>query len=352
MQPTILSQFTAEAIPAEPSGPAAHDRPVSVVVTCLNEAGSIGPCLQSLLGQHYDHYEIVVVDGGSGDGTLEIIQELAATDQRLHCLVERKQGTAAGRNAGIRAARHALIAFTDADCIVPPDWLTTLVMGLMEAQRGDPAVVAAGGGNIVPPDAPPFVQAIGIALDCFAGSFTSVQGRRYPISMGVPSLATLNVLYQKDALTLVQGFDESLASEAEDADLNFRLIVQGKKLVFLSHVTVHHHFRATPRDWARNMRRYGRGRARLLKRHPTMRHPQFLLPPAFLLAMAVIPLGFVHPVFFLPALYVPLILLYAFLLAARSGHPFLWHMVALVFIIQHFSYALGEVQGLIDTRIR
>ena len=352
MRPSILSASAPVSGHSSLPDEEKLSPPISVVVTCLNEADCIGPCLESLLTQEYPCFEIVVVDGGSNDGTLEIIREVAATDKRLRWLVETKKGTAAGRNAGIRTARHRLVAFTDADCTVPRDWLTVLTAGLLESRRADAAVVAAGGGNTVHPDAAPFVQAISIALDCFVGSFTSVQGRRYPTPRVVPSLATLNVIYLQDALALAEGFDETLASEAEDADLNFRLTAAGKKLIFLPSSMVWHRFRATPSSWARNMRRYGRGRARLLKRYPAMRHPQFLLPPFFLFCMAATPLGFFMPFFALPLLYFPLILLYSFFLAARSGHPALSPLVALVFLIQHFSYALGEVQGMVDFRIR
>ena len=103
---------------------------VSVVITCLNEEENIKSCIESLISQNYfkGQYEIIIVDGGSTDNTQDIINKLGNKNELIRLVVELKKGTAAGRNTGIRIARYNHIAFIDADCEAPQDWLDTLVL--------------------------------------------------------------------------------------------------------------------------------------------------------------------------------------------------------------------------------
>ncbi|MBF0180315.1 MAG: glycosyltransferase [Magnetococcales bacterium] len=326
---------------------------VSVVVVCLNEEHHIFPCLESLLAQRYTlgEYEIVVVDGGSRDRTPEIVRAYTAMHPHVRLVTELRKGTAIGRNAGVSAARHPNIAFIDADCEAPPEWLERLATAFRHHRDQDQNVVAAGGGNVPPKDGPPFMQAVGVAMDSFAGSFNSAQGRRFAEDRQVHSLATLNVMYAKAAILAAGGFDVTLGSEAEDADLNHRLTRRGARLIFIPDNPVIHKFRPTPRIWYHNMVRYGRGRARLLKRHPEMRAWQFALPPVFLLGMATLLLGPLHPIFWSAALYFPAMLLHATLLCLKHDRIALVLHVTVVFIVQHFGYAIGEVTGLLDPKV-
>lgn len=327
---------------------------VSVVITCFNEEANIGPCLLSLLAQDYpkDSFEILVVDGGSRDGTQGVVSALAREHGQIRLEVESKKGTAAGRNAGIDRAHHGLIAFIDADCEAPPNWLSVLVGSYGEAKGRDEKIAGVGGTNLAPPSAGPFVRAIGIALDSYLGSFGSAQGRQFSTAVLVDGLATLNALFSREVLQQMGRFDESLASEAEDADLNFRLRQSGYRLLFVPESFVWHKMRPTPRGWLRNMFRYGKGRARLLKRHRSMWKPAYLLPLLFLLCMASILLAPLWSVFFIGLAYFPAVGLFSWSLARRKGTPQLAALVALVFFIQHFGYAAGECYGLCNSRVR
>ncbi len=326
---------------------------ISVIVVCFNEEANIGPCLESLLRQSYpiERCEIIAVDGGSRDRTAAIIQGFADAHDHVRLVVEPRKGTAIGRNAGVEAARHPHIAFIDADCEAPSDWLQRLAGHYAEQRRLDPQVVAVGGGNVPPPDGNAFVQAVGLALDSFAGSFNSAQGRQFEETREVNSLATLNVLYDKAAIRDIGAFDVSLVSEAEDADLNYRLREKGHRFIFIPGLPVLHKFRPTPAIWYRNMVRYGRGRARLLKRHPQMWSLSFTLPPLFLFGMAGTLLTPWHWVFALPLLYFPVLWIHAAWLCRQKGRPGLVLQVFLVFVVQHFGYALGEVMGLLNPKV-
>ncbi len=111
----------------------------SVVVPVWNAGAMTEPLLKALLGQDMDpsSYEILAVDNGSTDGTLETLQEWEKQHPgRLRVLCEHTlRGSYAARNQGIRNARGRFLAFTDADCVPDTHWLRTGVEAL-EAGRG------------------------------------------------------------------------------------------------------------------------------------------------------------------------------------------------------------------------
>jgi len=326
---------------------------VSVIVPCLNEEANIGPCLDSLAVQDFPgDLEVLVVDNGSGDRTGVIAAARAATDPRFRLIVEVRRGTAAARNAGLRGAAYDLLAFIDADCEAPPGWVSLLVRSCEDIRAKDPSVAGVGGRNIAPPTASPFVRAVEIALDSWFGSYSSPQGRQFAQAFLVPHLSLVNALYEKEAMLSIGGFDDSLADEAEDAEINFRLARSGRKLLFVPGSFVWHKFRASPGPWLRNMFRYGKGRARLLKRHRRMWALPYLIPLVFLASLAAVPLALWSPVFLLPLLYFPLIMGVA---AAQAGRRKAWPLfgrLCAVYILLHLGYSAGELAGLVDPRVR
>lgn len=327
---------------------------ISVIIICLNEEEHIGDCLRSLIDQTYPKnlYEIIVVDGNSVDKTQDIIQSYVTSHSFIRMVVENKKGAAAARNSGLVQTAHDHIAFIDADCEAPADWLSILAGHLEKSVKMDSGVIGVGGRNIPPPNADKFVEAIGIAMDHFIGSFNSPQGRQFKKKNYVHSLSNLNVLYIKKPLMDIGGYDESLKSEAEDADINFRLSRKGDRFLYIPESFVWHKLRPTPGKWFLNMFRYGKGRARLLKRHPDMWRISYVLPLLFLIFFAMTALNPYGNFLLFWLIYLPLV----FIIAARQvmlkkSHR-LWFHTTLVYIIQHFGYALGEAFGLISPRIK
>ncbi len=326
---------------------------VSVVITCFNEERNIGPCLESLLEQETvdGTYEIIVADGGSRDKTREEVSALAKDYPKIKLVVEPKPGTAAGRNAGIKASQYDYIAFIDADCLAPADWLSKLIAGFSKTKPSCPSLVAVGGKNIVSDTAGTFAKAIGVVLDSYPGSFGSAQGRQFSKPTYVNSLATLNALYEKKGLLAIGCFDESLLSEGEDAELNYRLYKKGFKFLFLPDSSVWHKMRPTPAGWLKNMFRYGKARARLLKRYPDMWSFSYVLPLLFLLALSLVFFTRRSKLFFLPLLYFPVLLLFSIFHTTGKKTSRLFLHVMGVYLIQHFGYATGELYGLLNPKV-
>ncbi|MDY6862566.1 MAG: glycosyltransferase family 2 protein [Thermodesulfobacteriota bacterium] len=327
---------------------------VSIIVVCLNEEINIDACLNTLINQTYppDKYEVIVVDGGSTDRTQELVKGFEKGVSNIRLVVELKKGTAAGRNTGIRASQYDYVAFIDADCEAPSDWLATLVKSYRNRKDLDQKLIAVGGTNIPPEGMGDFLKSVGIALDSYPGSFSSIQGRRFKRHIYVPSLSTVNVLYERQKIIEIGYFDETLGSEAEDADINFRLITAGYRLYFVPDSFVWHKMRSTPKTWLKNMFRYGKGRARLLKRHSQMWALSYTLPLIFLVVMTSILLIPFSKLFLLPLIYLPLLFFYSLLQCIKKKAAVLVFHVLLVYFIQHFGYAAGEVYGLLNPKVR
>jgi len=107
---------------------------VSVIIPVYNRKKEIVPCLESVFRQNYENYEVIVVDGNSKDGTLEILQKMGGGHKNLYVLVENERGIGAARNTGERAAKGDIIMMTDSDCIVPADWIGKMVREILKGE--------------------------------------------------------------------------------------------------------------------------------------------------------------------------------------------------------------------------
>ena len=102
---------------------------------CYDVAATVDEAMSSLLGQTYSQFEIVAVDDGSGDGTLEILRRWQEQDARVRVLARDHQGIIPALNAGLRVCRAALVARMDADDRAHPDRLARQVE-MMESDPG------------------------------------------------------------------------------------------------------------------------------------------------------------------------------------------------------------------------
>lgn len=134
---------------------------ISVIVPTYNEESNIEQCLQSLANQSIprSEYEIIVVDGNSKDRTREIAEKYADL-----VFIQTRKKVGGARNDGAEASKGDIIATTDADCIIPRDWLARI-----EAGFKDPGVVQLYG--LVEPIEPGIRHKISLAL---ANTFSRV----------------------------------------------------------------------------------------------------------------------------------------------------------------------------------
>jgi glycosyltransferase involved in cell wall biosynthesis len=199
---------------------------VSIVTPTYKRTDSLRRCLAALQRQTYPDFEIIVVDDGGFEPTRDM---LAREFPNIRYLEQSRQGPAAARNLGIRAATGDVIAFTDDDCEAPPDWLARLIDGYARY----PQVVGVGGGLIAPPDllrTNVFAQYERyVALHTYhAGSAEVIGGFECPAG------GTANMSYTRDILERVSGFDTGFPVPAgEDADLKLRITQTGAQLLYI-----------------------------------------------------------------------------------------------------------------------
>jgi glycosyltransferase involved in cell wall biosynthesis len=145
---------TTGSPPADPFA-GAQAPAVSVVICTYNRADLLPAAVADVLAQDDPQtppFELLVVDNNSTDETRAVVERAAALDGRVRYLRETKQGLSHARNAGIAGSRAPVIAFTDDDVRVGPDWLST-IMCTVQAHPG----VSVVGGKVLPvwPTTPP-----------------------------------------------------------------------------------------------------------------------------------------------------------------------------------------------------
>jgi glycosyltransferase involved in cell wall biosynthesis len=108
------------------SPPIAKGPAVSVIVPAHNDEKYIAECLDSVLAQTFQDYEVICIDDGSADGSLSIFEDYARRDTRIKVMHQENQGVVSARNNAIAAARGEYIFPLDSDDMIAPDCLGVL----------------------------------------------------------------------------------------------------------------------------------------------------------------------------------------------------------------------------------
>lgn len=322
---------------------------IAVIVVAHNEERYIGECIESILRQSVPPREIIIVDGCSSDRTSEICLKLAKSNLVIRYIRndDPHQTITKNRNIGLRSTTAVHIAFTDADCRVPEDWLEILWNSLVA--NHEKKLAGVGGTNIAPPEASSFTKAVAVVQSSRLGFIGSAQGQSFGDQCEVKSLSCTNALLERLALEDVGFFNEELGNIGEDYELGFRLQRKGYQLLFIPTSFVWHHLRNSPLKFAQNMFAYGLGRARLMSRLKEY-SVKYLLPMPFLITIALSAL--LVPVFpiliIVPSAYVLIVLLYSFTLVGKAKTTV--GDIFLAFLCLHFSYPAGQLTAVFRHR--
>lgn len=319
--------------------------PISVVVVCFNEVGNIRSCIESILKQSIDRFELILVDNNSNDGTLEIIKEYKFLDSRIKIVINPVRGIAISRNIGIKEASFPFIAFVDADCEVPTDWLEVLLNGFIKYENDVPNLVAVGGSNIPPSNNSQFYDALSLFLNSFLGSRGSVQGMVFDSDVEVDHLPCVNVMYKKEIVSKIGGFDERFLFIGEDQDITYRMLEKGYKFYYLRKSYVIHKLRDNLGKWIINMFVYGKGRMWLIRKHHKMRSLAFMAPILLVIGILLSPFYILSNMFLLPLLYFPLILVYSIYIAIINKQLRGLFSLFILYCGTHLAYGAGEIYG-------
>jgi len=210
---------------------------VSVIMPAYNERDSIEQCMRSVLTQDTTGFEleVLVIDGNSTDGTIELTSSIAADDGRVRLLHNPDRKTPVAMNLGLRAARGEYVCILGAHAVYPPDYISVC---LQELHRHG----AVGcSGRVLTAPADDTLQASLTAWTLasrFASSPASVRTR----TEGFVDTIRFHPS-RKEPLLEIGGYDEALHRN-QDNDMNQRLRARGYRLYLTSRT--HSLYRARP----------------------------------------------------------------------------------------------------------
>lgn len=110
---------------------------ISIIVPVYNIVNCVEACIKSILAQRSPHWEMILVDDGSTDGSGEICQTYAESDRRIKYVHKTNGGLSSARNAGIEIARGDWIMFVDGDDCILPDTVDTLLRVIPNTDNAD-----------------------------------------------------------------------------------------------------------------------------------------------------------------------------------------------------------------------
>ena len=238
---------------------------ISVVIASRNRSAWLLECLRSLESQTIDKetFEVVVVNDGSDDNTSESLREYGTQcDLQLRIIDQDNHGVSFARNVGIEKASASLVAFTDDDCLLPPNWLKTFINEFAEL----PLEYAGVGGplNSSTSSEEKLVGRFIRYLDEF--NHIPVLGllRVQPVHVAslsgheiVPYLRTSNAAFRKEAIEKIGCFDPDFRKPGgEDPDLCYRLMAAGYKIKFLPELQAAHHTRDSFPAYFKSIKNY------------------------------------------------------------------------------------------------
>lgn len=309
-----------------------------------NEGAFLAVSLDALDAQTLpdDAFEILIVDGGSTDDTLDIARARAATDPRIRILGGPGVNTPAAMNVGLDAASGEYIAKVDGHGRVNGIFLETALRIL----DGNPGVGCVG-GRIEPVATTTTQRAIEIARFSKLGVGSGI----YTAPQVVHEIDTVQCgVYRKTVLEAIGGFDTSMAY-GEDEEVNHRVRASGSRIVFDPAMRFNYHVRPTLRALLRQYWNYGRARIRVVRKHPDFLRPKHLVPAILLVTLTG---GVVLGLLVDPRIavvidggYVLGLAVAGVGLAARKGfrRP---DLVAAALACLHLGYGTGTLAGLGD----
>lgn len=321
---------------------------VSLVIPIKDEGAYLPALLDQIERQTYpaDRFEVIFANGGSRDRSQEVVEGWAAggrSGPHIRLLSNPEGTTADGLNVGIDASISDIIIILGGHADIPDDWVERSVESLIASGA------SCAGGRIETRGRGPVGSAIALAMSSPFG-VGNATFRTGAAEAGFVDTVAFGA-YRRETLEELGGFDPCLVG-AEDDELNFRLLRHGGRIWFDPAITSTYYCRSTYRDVCRQYLGYGRGKARVLRKHDAIPSLRALVPPTFLavLLSAVLArlLGRRGPLRWVLGAY--LAGATAAALEAADCEPVEVARVGAAFAAIHFSYGTGVLLGLLSRR--
>lgn len=199
---------------------------VSVIIPVLNGVDSIEKNLQALQIQNYPKnlYEIIIVDNGSTDGTVSIVEKYTQKDSRIKILSEKIKSSYAARNTGINITKGEILAFTDCDCVPDYNWITSAVNEITDGKN-----IIGGKVHFTFSEKPTAAE--------YADALINIDNEDSIKKHGMA--ATANIFITKETLKIVGNFNQNLKSGG-DGEWCARAKKSGEDIIYCGESIVYH----------------------------------------------------------------------------------------------------------------
>lgn len=214
---------------------------VSIIIVNWNGLKFLETCLSSIFKQSYQAFEVILVDNGSTDGSLEFIRSKFPGPRII--VNEKNLGFAKANNQGIEIARGRYIATLNNDTEVDREWLKKLI----EAAGSSDQRIGMWGPKILSMQERTRIDSVG-GLLIYRDGIARGRGRseedkgQYDRVEDILFPSACSALYRKDMLDEIGYFDEDFFAYSEDSDLGFRARLAGWGAVSVPDAVVYHHY--------------------------------------------------------------------------------------------------------------
>lgn len=319
---------------AQPGTPLA-----SIIVPLLDAARFLEGTLAAIGAQKLNGgLEILVVDGGSRDGSRAIVERAARADDRIRLLDNPARLTPTALNIGLDTARGVYVARMDAHTQFACDYVA---LGIERLQRGD--VACASGPQLAVGDGPTS-RAVAVALQSPLGVGGASFRRAGREEVEIDS--SFCGVWRRDLLLQLGGWDEAWPVN-QDAELAARIRARGGRIVCVAQMAALYAPRASLRGLARQYWQYGQYRAKTAGRHPDALRRSHVLAPG-LVAVAVagaVPRRVTRPARRALGLYGAVVAAEGLRSARRARAAGLAPRVSAALAVMHAAWGAGFLQG-------
>ncbi|HEQ98411.1 MAG TPA: glycosyltransferase family 2 protein [candidate division Zixibacteria bacterium] len=321
---------------------------ITVVIPVYNEEKYIADTLGQIASQNYPRkrYEVLIIDGMSTDGTLQIAESVSCMFSNFEILKNGKRLSSSARNIGFKRARGEFIIVIDGHVYIENKNLFRDMVDIFSETGLD---VLSRPQPLTPPGNGFFQNAVAYARESFIGhgANSTIYTSNYA---GPVDPSSSGAMYRKSIIHEVGLFDESFDA-AEDYEFNYRIALNNKQSYISPKLTVYYYPRDDLLSLFKQMQRYGLGRGKMFNKYNEGLRSGAIAPPMFfftLLAMTILSL-FIEQLWILPLMmggvYLSSILVAAGFVAHKKGLKYFPLLPPIYFTI-HLGMAYGVIRGL------
>ena len=317
---------------------------ISIIIPCLNEEKYIDSCIKSIINSDLDDYELIFIDGGSGDKTVEIIEAYQKENSSIKLLHNPKKFTPISMNIGVKASTGAYIFIISAHAKYDDGYFVTLVKH-MKALNAN----CVGGVLLTKVK----------NVNKKSNSIKEILSHKFGIGnadfrIGSSEVKEVDTVafgcYSKESFEKYGLYDEKLIRN-QDIELNKRIINGGGKIYLIPEVTCIYYARENFTDLAKN--NFANGKWNVLTAYYTktlnslsLRHfipLLFLLSLFFPLFLSIFIPNFAYVALLSLSSYFVLVIIISFQLRDNKNSFF---YLIMSFFTLHLSYGVGSLMGI------